>query len=85
MMHREQLEMLKEIQALEFTAFDFNLYLDTHPNDQRALAEYSRAIRESERLKNMYTANYGPLMAEDNVNQTCWRWIEDPWPWEIEY
>jgi spore coat protein JB len=85
MMHREQLEMLKEIQALEFTAFDFNLYLDTHPNDQRVLVEYSRAICESERVKNIYIVNYGPLMAEDNVNQTCWRWIEDPWPWEIEY
>lgn len=84
-MHRDQLEMLKEIQALDFTAFDFNLYLDTHPNDQRALADYSRAIHESECVKKIYIANYGPLMAEDNVNQACWRWIEEPWPWEIEY
>jgi spore coat protein JB len=84
-MRREQLEMLRELQALEFTAFDLNLFLDTHPKDQRALADYSRAIRESECIKNIYTVNYGPLMAEDNVNQNCWRWIEEPWPWEIDY
>jgi spore coat protein JB len=85
MMHRDQLEMLKELQALEFTALDLHLYLNTHPNDQRALADYSRAIREAARVKNIYAVSYGPLMAEDNVNQACWKWIEEPWPWEIEY
>lgn len=84
-MQSGQLKMLNDLQALEFTGFDFQLYLNTHPNDPRALAEYSRAIHESERVKDMYTASYGPLMAEDNVNQPCWRWIEEPWPWEIDY
>jgi spore coat protein JB len=84
-MQNAQLRMLNDLQAMEFTAFDFHLYLDTHPNDPRALAEYSRAMREAQSVKNMYAATYGPLMAEDNINQACWRWIEEPWPWEIEY
>ena len=31
-------ELMLRIQALEFTAVDLNLYLDTHPCDARALA-----------------------------------------------
>ncbi len=84
-MRREELGLLKELQALEFSAYDFVLYLDTHPGDQRALAEYSRLMNESKHLRSIYNSQYGPLMLEDSVNQPCWRWIEEPWPWEIEY
>jgi spore coat protein JB len=84
-MHSEQLDLIKTLQALEFSAFDFNLYLDTHPSDQRALAEYSNLMREVRIAENTYNQKYGPLMAEDNVNQSGWRWAIDPWPWDIEY
>ena len=33
---KERLELLKEIMALEFSLVDLNLYLDTHPEDERA-------------------------------------------------
>jgi spore coat protein JB len=84
-MRTEQLELLKALQALEFSALDFNLYLNTHPDDQRALAEYSNMVREVQRLRNAYIRAYGPLMAEDNVDLSCWRWASDPWPWDIHY
>ncbi|HEX3046241.1 MAG TPA: spore coat protein CotJB [Bacillota bacterium] len=84
-MQREQLEMLKNLQAIEFTALELNLYLDTHPGDQRAMSEYSNIIREVEILKKAYTARYGPLMAEDNVNQIEWKWALEPWPWDLDY
>jgi spore coat protein JB len=84
-MSNGELKMLNDIQALDFTAFDFNLYLDTHPNDPRALAEYSKTVRESRHVKSIYNSSYGPLTAEDNIDQRCWRWIEEPWPWEIDY
>ena len=77
-MEREQLELMKTLQALEFTAFDLALYLNTHPNNQRALADYSKAVRETEHVRNVYVRTYGPLMAEDNVNQPSWRWAENP-------
>jgi spore coat protein JB len=82
---REQLEMLKNLQAIEFTAFELNLYLDTHPGDHRALADYTNTVREVERLKKAYTSRYGPLMAEDNINQTEWNWALQPWPWDLDY
>ncbi|MCL6591037.1 MAG: spore coat protein CotJB [Firmicutes bacterium] len=84
-MQREQLEMLKNLQAVEFTALDLNLYLNTHPGDQRALSDFSASIREAEVLKKTYTSRYGPLMAEDSANQTQWRWALEPWPWDLDY
>jgi spore coat protein JB len=85
MMSQDRLELLKQLQALEFTAVDFNLYLDTHPGDQRALMDYADTIRELENLRQAYIRCDGPLLPSDNLNQSCWRWIEEPWPWEIEY
>ncbi|MGD8400957.1 MAG: spore coat protein CotJB [Bacillota bacterium] len=84
-MHREQQGLLNRIQALEFTAVDFNLYLDTHPNDQRALCEYQNTVGELEKLRREYVQMAGPLTPMDLSEQSCWRWIEEPWPWQIEY
>jgi spore coat protein JB len=84
-MRAEQLELLTELQALEFSAFDFQLYLNTHPECQRALAEYSNLVREVNSVRNAYSKTFGPLMAEDNIDLSCWRWALDPWPWDIDY
>lgn len=84
-MHQEQLEILKQIQALEFTAVDFHLYLDTHPDDGRALSDYASAIEELQRLRATYIRYGGPLTATDLVEQERWSWIDEPWPWQIEY
>jgi spore coat protein JB len=84
-MRREQLDMLKQVQALEFVALELNLYLDTHPDDQRALVDYNNTIGELQKLRQDYTHCYGPLIPTDQSQQGCWRWIEEPWPWEIEY
>jgi spore coat protein JB len=85
MMSHERLELLKQLQAMEFSAVDLNLYLDTHPGDQRALMDYAATVREMESLRQAYTQCDGPLLPTDNLNQSCWSWIEEPWPWEIEY
>jgi spore coat protein JB len=84
-MNHDKLEILEQLQALEFTAVDFNLYLDTHPGDQRALMDYADTVREMGNLRQAYIQSHGPLLPSDSLNQTCWRWIEEPWPWEIEY
>lgn len=86
-MNREQVELLKRIQALQFTAVDFNLYLDTHPADQRALVDYANTIQELEPLRQEYIRRFGPLLPRDagSTAQGCWDWIEEPWPWEIDY
>lgn len=84
-MDREQMNLLERIQALQFTAVDFNLYLDTHPGDGRAFADFSNTVRELSQLQQVYNRNYGPLNPMDAAEQPCWNWIQEPWPWQIDY
>jgi len=78
-------ELMLRIQALEFTAVDLNLYLDTHPCDARALADYNQAAAALAQTIAAYEQMYGPL-ANFGRSQSCgrWAWIEQPWPWETQ-
>lgn len=73
-------EMLMKIKELDFAIIELGLYLDTHPDDQKALClhkEYSRQVKD---LKDKYQKVYGPLTIFFPCNK--WRWLEEPWPWE---
>ena len=77
-MNREELTM--QIKAYQFAVTDIALYLDTHPEDERALClhrEYTRRLKD---LRDKYQKVYGPLTIEYPCNK--WRWLEEPWPWE---
>lgn len=82
-MDRKQCAMLQEIQALEFTAIDFNLYLDTHPEDRTALRDYNRTVAELGELKKEYEKMYGPISPMHPESRDYWAWATTPWPWEI--
>lgn len=71
-------EMLQQIRCYEFAINELALYLDTHPEDDRALCLHRRYAREAKDLKDKYQKVYGPL----TINYPCnkWRWIEEPWP-----
>lgn len=78
-------ELLRKIQELEFAAVDLNLFLDTHPTNQPALSDYNAITEELKRLKKIYETNFGPLSNFGNSpSQYPWRWIDEPWPWEIK-
>ncbi|RKD22471.1 spore coat protein JB [Caminicella sporogenes DSM 14501] len=77
-------DLLKKIQEVEFAIVDLNLYLDTHPKNQRALADYNMLTNELFRLKKIYEMNYGPLTNFGYApSHYPWQWIESPWPWEL--
>ena len=54
-------ELLDQIRAIEFMTIDLNLYLDTHPDDCRAMNEYNYYVRQLQSLKREYEMQYGPL------------------------
>lgn len=82
----DKLSLIKELQALEFAGVEFTLYLDNHPDDQRALAEYNMIAQRIEVLKKTYESMYGPLLHYGfSSSGYPWQWVEGPWPWEIEY
>ncbi|MFR8104622.1 MAG: spore coat protein CotJB [Clostridia bacterium] len=77
---RQRREMIMQIRSLDFAIVELGLYLDTHPDDQRALClhrEYTNRVRD---LKDKYQKVYGPLTIFYPCNK--WRWLEEPWPWE---
>ena len=77
-------DLLRWINIVSFAVTDAQLFLDTHPDDENALAffhEYNslrnQALRE-------YSQYYGPLTM-DTAMESCtdrWNWIHDPWPWQ---
>ncbi|MCF8011837.1 MAG: spore coat protein CotJB [Clostridiales bacterium] len=80
-------QLLFKIQQLSFTALELNLYLDTHPNDQQTLTMYNKVHRDLMRAVQEYEKYYGPLVnfGYSPASQNYWKWIEGPWPWEINY
>jgi spore coat protein JB len=85
-MSKKRKHMLVNIMAHEFTAVEFNLYLDTHPRDERALRAYNKTVDKLHELKKEYEEHYGPLTNFGYSNSDYpWRWVEEPWPWEINF
>ena len=76
----EREKMLMEIRELGFSVVELGLYLDTHPEDQRALCLHRKYVKELKELKDKYQKVYGPLSIYYPCNK--WRWLEEPWPWE---
>lgn len=73
-------EMIMRIRELDFAIVELGLYLDTHPEDQRALClhrEYTKQVKE---LKDKYQKVYGPLTIYYPCNK--WRWLEEPWGYD---
>lgn len=70
-------EMADKIRCLEFAITELALYLDTHPDDSKALCLHRKYCKEVKELKDQYQKVYGPL----TINFPCnkWRWLEEPW------
>ena len=75
---------MNTINEVSFAVDDIKLYLDTHPDDEKALDFFKeKSMIRNEALK-AYAAQYGPLTI-DTGNDTCSRqldWVMQPWPWE---
>lgn len=75
--------MLKEVMALDFMAIELNLYLNTHPYDQKALMIFVSTVQRAKMARENFERMYGPITASAS-NSFPWPWIEDPWPWEAQ-
>ncbi len=73
-------EMLNQIKALNFAIIELGEYLDTHPDDRKALCLHKEYCNQYKELTDKYQKVYGPLTIYFPCNK--WRWLEEPWPWE---
>lgn len=73
-------EMLKKIKCYNFAVIELALYLDTHPDDEKAICLHNNYCKTLRDLQDKYQKVYGPLSIFYPCNK--WRYIEEPWPWE---
>ena len=73
-------EMIKKLKEYKFSIIELGLYLDTHPEDKKALCMHRDYCNKYKQLADQYQKIYGPLTMMFPCNK--WRWLEEPWPWE---
>lgn len=79
--------LLSELTTLDFLAVDMGLYLDTHPSDAEAIAEYNSIIEAACSVREKYERLFGPLCSfrSYNGNPERFLWINRPWPWKESF
>ena len=82
---RVNVRLLRDIQAYNFAVLETILYLDTHPTDQNVLDLHNQLAAEYNELVHKYQRQYGPIYSYYPDADYPWQWINEPWPWEIEY
>lgn len=81
----EQSRLLHKINTLSFALTETNLYLDGHPTNRAALDYYRTTYDEYQRLKEEYESKFAPLTPSACASDTEWKWVREPWPWEIGF
>ncbi len=76
----ERERMLLNIQMLEFSITDLNLYLDMHPEDKDAYRVFKSYVEECKKAKKEFTNIFGPLTLDNLTDE--YEWSMGPWPWE---
>lgn len=77
-----QQQLLQWINEVSFAVSDIILYLDTHPDDQEALAYFNHYSEMRKKGLKTYEEQYGPLTIDTATPSGSWCWATQPWPWE---
>ncbi len=79
----ERNNLMKQIMEYSFAAYEWNLYLNTHPNCRMALGYFKEMTKKANELKKQYVEKFGPITASDVNSDTEWTWVQEPWPWSL--
>ena len=79
-------QLLDRIDQVSFAVNDMNLYLDTHPCDEKALVYCRELVQERKKLLKEYAEMYGPLTIDstDQTEESIWKGREQPFPGDRE-
>ena len=76
--------LLARIREIDFAIVETALFLDAYPNCKEALAYYKALKQKNEALRNEYNTACGPLTIYSNECENEWKWVNRPWPWELD-
>lgn len=77
-------ELLMKLMQLDFLCVDLQLFLDTHPCDEKALLKYNETVIAANKLRKDYENYFGPLYSFRSEQSNGHKWIDSPWPWQYE-
>ena len=81
-MDANQSTLLNSIHEYQFVCIELNLYLDTHPSDEAARADYLCYSKRLAELIAEYETLYGPLLNFGHSPTATGCYVTSPWPWE---
>ncbi len=82
-MKTDQAQLLHSINIASFAVVDLTEYLDTHPNDQKAIEYFNYYCKMRNELVAEYSKKYQPLTIDHAYDSTnVWRWGVESNPWE---
>ncbi len=73
-------ELMRAIMEADFFAQDLKLYLDTHPDDTRAIEMFREAVKQSKACKAAFEDSFYPLTASSAGKDGTWDWLDGVWP-----
>ena len=82
MEHCEQ-ALLSRIAETRFACVELQLYLDTHPEDAIATADFNCYCDTLHELMTDYENEYGPLMGFGSCPYNAGSWVDQKWPWQL--
>lgn len=80
----EAKSLLVNLMEIDFALVEFNLYLDTHPFDCRALVQYNNYLAMRPPILRRLQELYGPITILQRIKYP-WAWLNQPWPWRINF
>ena len=75
--------LLERIGETRFACVELQLYLDTHPNDAIATADFNCYAEQLRELVRRYESTYGPLLNFGENVFAAGSWVDQKWPWEL--
>jgi len=77
-------QLLHKLQAVDFVLVELTLYLNTHPEDRKAIEQFNFYVQKKQALKGQFDQQFGPLQQYGNSpSRAPFDWKEAPWPWQV--
>ena len=79
-MNMTRSQLMKKVSEALFYLTDLNLYLDTHPDDTKALRMFEEASENAKACFDAFEKRCYPLVAASADCGDNWEWLVGVWP-----
>lgn len=80
---RSREQMLYDIGIVSFVVTELVLFLDTHPDDTRAIQYFNHYNNIRQQMLKEFAENYYPLTLDSAMADNQFTWGMAPLPWEV--